>query len=240
MQVTIDLIAKRIYPEDIPLFHEMISRARSTGSDMDYEYRLQMPDKSVKYMHLVARATRDRQGQLEYIGAVQDVTERWMAQEVLSKTQSELARVARLTTMGQLAASIAHEINQPLAGLVMSAEAGLRWLNRQQPELDEARAALSRIANDGKRAEDVIKRLRGLARKSGPELAKVRYRRRQQISADAGQRDTSAAERCSSNGTLGWPADSRRPRDPWLGGLLTRRHVNVATVAFANKSGPWP
>jgi predicted ATPase/signal transduction histidine kinase len=171
MRVTIELIATRIHPEDIPLLHEMIDRARSTGSDMDYEYRLQMPDKSVKYMHLVARATRDKDGQLEYIGAVQDVTERWLAQEALNKTQSELARVARLTTMGELAASIAHEINQPLAGLVMSADAGLRWLNRQQPELDEARAAFSRIASDGKRAGDVIKGLRSLARKSGPELA---------------------------------------------------------------------
>jgi signal transduction histidine kinase len=79
--------------------------------------------------------------------------------------QAELARVARLTTMGQMAASIAHEINQPLAAIVTGANAGLRWLAKVTPNLDEARAALNRIAKDGHRASDVIGSIRAIFRK---------------------------------------------------------------------------
>ena len=102
-----------------------------------------------------------------------DVTERRRAEEALRNAQAELARVARLTTMGELVASIAHEINQPLAAVVTNGNAGLRWLNRDKPDLDEARTALSRIVRDGTRAGDVIRGLRALARKSGPQLARL-------------------------------------------------------------------
>jgi C4-dicarboxylate-specific signal transduction histidine kinase len=81
--------------------------------------------------------------------------------------------MARLTTMGELTASIAHEINQPLAAIVTQSEAALRWLNRDQPDLDEARDALSHIARDGVRAAEVIRGLRALARKSGPQLTRL-------------------------------------------------------------------
>jgi C4-dicarboxylate-specific signal transduction histidine kinase len=100
-----------------------------------------------------------------------DLTERKRAEEALRDAQAELARVARLTTMGELAASIAHEINQPLAAVATNADACLRWLNRHEPNLDEARAAISRIAMVTARAGDVIRGLRALAAKSGPELA---------------------------------------------------------------------
>jgi C4-dicarboxylate-specific signal transduction histidine kinase len=132
-----------------------------------------MPDKSVKHMHLVARASRDKDGQQEYIGAIQDVTERWLAQEALGSVQAELAHFARLTTMGELAASIIHEINQPLSAVVTNASAGMRWLDRKPPDVDETRATLSRIAMDGVRAGDVIKGLRALAKRTGPELARL-------------------------------------------------------------------
>jgi C4-dicarboxylate-specific signal transduction histidine kinase len=81
--------------------------------------------------------------------------------------------MARLTTMGELTASIAHEINQPLAAIVTQSDAALRWLNRDEPNLDEARDALSRIARDGVRAAEVIRGLRALARKSGPQLTRL-------------------------------------------------------------------
>jgi C4-dicarboxylate-specific signal transduction histidine kinase len=111
--------------------------------------------------------------ELEFIGTVMDLTERKRADEALRNAQAELARTARLTTMGELAASIAHEINQPLGAIVTNANACLRWLNRGEPDLDEARDAISRIAKDGMRAGDVIRGLRALAKKSGPELAKL-------------------------------------------------------------------
>jgi C4-dicarboxylate-specific signal transduction histidine kinase len=112
-------------------------------------------------------------GDVEFVGTVMDITERRHAEEALRDTQAELARVARLTTMGQLVASIAHEINQPLAGVVTNGNAGLRWLNRDKPDLDEARNALSRIVSDGTRAGEVIRGLRALAKKSGPQLTKL-------------------------------------------------------------------
>jgi C4-dicarboxylate-specific signal transduction histidine kinase len=104
-------------------------------------------------------------------GLVVDVTQRKRAEEALSVAQAELAHAARLTTLGQLTASIAHEINQPLAGISSNSAAGLNWLNRKQPDLDQARDAFSRIVRDSARAGDVIRGLRALAKKSGPQLA---------------------------------------------------------------------
>ena len=87
--------------------------------------------------------------------------------------QAELARVARLTTMGEMTASIAHEINQPLAAVVTNANAGLRWLNNQPPNLEEARAALKRIVNDGGRGSDIIGSIRAMLKKGDQERAKL-------------------------------------------------------------------
>jgi signal transduction histidine kinase len=113
---------------------------------------------------------------LEFVGAVMDVTERRRAEEALENVQAELARVARLTTLGEFAASLAHEIKQPLAAIVMNAEAGLRWLNRRTPDPDETRLALGSIVKDGRRAADVIEGIRALAKKSGPHLTALDIR----------------------------------------------------------------
>jgi len=134
--VTLDLIRTRVHPEDILLFNEMIDWARGAGSDFDYEHRLQMPDHSVKYLRIVAHGTRDQEGRLEYIGAIQNVTERRLSEEALGNARSELARVARVTALGTLTASIAHEVNQPLAGNPhqcqhLSADAGYRPSQRR-------------------------------------------------------------------------------------------------------------
>jgi C4-dicarboxylate-specific signal transduction histidine kinase len=85
-----------------------------------------------------------------------DITERNRAEEALRTAQAEVVRVSRLTTMGELVASIAHEINQPLAGVAASANACLRWLNRDVPDLDAARDAVSRVVRDAHRAGEVI------------------------------------------------------------------------------------
>jgi C4-dicarboxylate-specific signal transduction histidine kinase len=119
---------------------------------------------------MVGRPDVAASGELEYTGVVMDVTERRRADEALRTAQAELERVARLTAMGELTASIAHEINQPLAAIVSQGGAGLRWLNRDAPELDEARDAFARVVNEGQRAADVIRGLRSLAKKSGPQL----------------------------------------------------------------------
>jgi PAS domain S-box-containing protein len=110
-------------------------------------------------------------GRTPILGAVVvDITDRKRAEEELRGAQAELTRVARLTTMGEFAASIAHEINQPLAAIVMSGSAGLRWLSEERPDLAEAREAFTRVVSDGRRAGEVIRGLRALAQKSGPQL----------------------------------------------------------------------
>ena len=169
-KITLQLILERVHPEDIPLVQQVIARA-ADRKDFDLEYRLLLPSGSVKYVHVVAHAVSDESGNIEFIGAVLDVTERKQAEETLRRSQAELARVTWVMTMGELTASIAHEINQPLAAVVTNANACLRWLAAPIPNLDEAREAVARIARDGKRASDVIARIRALVEKSVTERA---------------------------------------------------------------------
>ena len=104
------------------------------GSDLEYEHRLQMLDRSVKYLHIVAHGRRDKDGRLEYIGAVQDVTQRRLSEEALGKARLELTHVARVTSLGVLTASIAHEVNQPLSGIITNASTCLRMLAADPPK----------------------------------------------------------------------------------------------------------
>jgi C4-dicarboxylate-specific signal transduction histidine kinase len=99
-----------------------------------------------------------------------EMVERQHAEEALQKAQAELAHVTRVTTLGELMASIAHEVNQPLAAVVTNSQACLRWLALETPRLDEARAAVERIARDGNRASEVIQRIRALAKKTEPQM----------------------------------------------------------------------
>jgi C4-dicarboxylate-specific signal transduction histidine kinase len=160
--VTLELIGSRVHPEDIPLLHDMIERARGAGTDFEYEHRLQMPDQSIKYLHVVAHGTRDQDGRLEYIGAVQDVTARRLSEQALGKARSELAHVGRVTTLNTLTASIAHEVNQPLSGIVTNASTCLRMLAADPPDVVGARETARRTIRDGNRAADVIARVRAL------------------------------------------------------------------------------
>ena len=104
-------------------------------------HRLLMPDGSVKHVHVVAHATKDDAGGLAFVGAVMDVTATKRAEEAMHQAQAELAHVTRVTTLGELAASIAHEVNQPLAAIVINGEACLRWLDREAAGPGRGRAA---------------------------------------------------------------------------------------------------
>ncbi len=99
-----------------------------------------------------------------------EMRERQRAEEALHKAQAELAHVARVMTLGELMASIAHEVNQPLAAVVTNGQACLRWLALETPRLDEARAAVERVVRDGNRASEVIQRIRALAKKTEPQM----------------------------------------------------------------------
>jgi PAS domain S-box-containing protein len=162
VRVTLELIGHRVHPDDVPLLFDMVERARGDGGDFEYDHRLQMPDGSVKYLHLIGHGTRDKDGCLEYIGAVQDMTQRRLAEQALGEARSELARVARVASLGTLTASIAHEVNQPLSGIVTNASTCLRMLAADPPNVEGARETAQRTIRDGNRASDVIKRLRAL------------------------------------------------------------------------------
>jgi len=170
--VTFQGIASRVHPEDLMLLGDMIEKARRAVSDFEYEHRLLMPDHSVKYLHWTAHGTPD-QGQLEYIGAVQDVTLRRLSEEALANARLELAHVARVTSLGVLTASIAHEINQPLSGIITNASTCLRMLSGDSPNVDGARETARRTIRDGNRASDVITRLRTLFSKKAPILESI-------------------------------------------------------------------
>jgi PAS domain S-box-containing protein len=162
MNITLELIRKRVHPEDLTLYEKMVEQARNGADDFEWQYRLLMPDQSIKYMLAVARATRDQADQLEYIAAVRDVTARRLADEALDKARSELAHVARVMTLGALTASIAHEVNQPLSGIITNASTCVRMLDADPPNVDGARETAKRTIRDGRRAADVITRLRAL------------------------------------------------------------------------------
>jgi PAS domain S-box-containing protein len=159
---TLELIGTRVHPEDLPMMYEMVELAQRGKSHFEYEHRLLMSDHSVKYLHFIAHGVRDDQNHMEYIGAVQDVTRRRLAEEALDNARSELARVARVATVSALTASITHEINQPLSGIITNAGTCLRMLAADPPDIDGARETARRTIRDGNRASDVVTRLRAL------------------------------------------------------------------------------
>ena len=143
------------------------------GQASSWELRKVRKDGTVLHVRETARAMR-RTGRDPVILVVcEDITERKRAEEALQRAQAELAHVTRLTTLGQLAASIAHEVNQPLAAIVADANASLNWLAAAEPELERVRETLAAIATDGHRAADVIQRIRQLATKTEPCKARL-------------------------------------------------------------------
>lgn len=171
--VTLALIRSRVHPEDDSLFEMMVDKARGGGDDFEWTYRLRMPDGTIKHLHAVARATRDLDGHLEYIAAVQDVTARRLSQEALDKARAQLAHFSRVMSLGALTASVAHEVSQPLSGIITNANTCLRMLDADPPNIDGARETAKRTMRDGRRAADVIRRLRALFSGQPPTMERV-------------------------------------------------------------------
>jgi PAS domain S-box-containing protein len=163
-----------IHPEDLSFVEEFSNKARNENKAQELEYRIVLPDGSVKYVYSVVHAVLGDSGKVvEYIGTIMDVTERKRAEEALRQTQADLARVSRVTSLGELTASLAHEVNQPIAAAVTSANSCIRWLAADIPNLDKARAAAARIAKDGTRAAEIISRIRLLFQKGTQQLELV-------------------------------------------------------------------
>jgi two-component system, LuxR family, sensor kinase FixL len=170
---SVQLAATRIHPEDFDAWKSSLGRRRRDRENADLQYRLLFPGGRIKHIHSLAHPVERPGGDLEYIGALRDMTASKQAEDDLQKAQSALAHVTRVMTLGELMASIAHEVNQPLAGIVTNGEACLRWLGCDTPNLDEAQHAVARMIVDGRRAGDVIRRLRSLARRDGLQKVKL-------------------------------------------------------------------
>jgi len=165
---------QRMHPEDRAKWQGVIERAIGEKSDYEVEHRILLPDGTVKYTHTVGHPVLNASGDVvQFVGTMMDVTERKRAEEERERLRhalADLARVNRVSMMGELTASLAHEVNQPIAAAVTSANSCIRWLEAEVPNLDKARAAAMRIVKDGTRAAEIISRIRLLFQKGTQQL----------------------------------------------------------------------
>jgi predicted ATPase/signal transduction histidine kinase len=171
MEPSQSALLSRIHPSDRNAFEAAFNLAVSERREFTYEYRIVVPDGSIKYLQTVSYSIANERGDLEIVGTVIDNTQRKRSEDALHNAQKDLARVSRLTTMGEFVASIAHEINQPLTAIVANGSACLQWLANEIPNIHEARKAVEQILENGKRAGDVTRSIRALAMKSLPEIS---------------------------------------------------------------------
>jgi PAS domain S-box-containing protein len=164
-------ILEKTHPDDIEIVKSAIKKAWQKDPYIKTEYRLSMADGRIKHLQMLAQRVKDGDEGSEYVGALMDVTDTRMAEEALHRSEAQLAHFSRVATLGELAASIAHEVNQPLAAVATNGTAGLRWLNRDTPDIGEVRSAIERMVSETHRASEVIRRIRAMARKAEPQKA---------------------------------------------------------------------
>jgi len=168
-QPRVETFFQRIHPDDRARTLEHLERAGGEKAEFEFDYRIVHPGGEIRNIHTIGHPVFNPSGDLvEFVGTVIDVTERKQAEqalEALREAQADLARVSRVTTMGELTASLAHEVNQPIAAASTNANTCLRWLAGDTPNIEEARAAAMRIVKDGKRAGEIVSRIRQLFRK---------------------------------------------------------------------------
>jgi C4-dicarboxylate-specific signal transduction histidine kinase len=157
---SVELVLQRTHPEDRALVRQSIDRAVEERRPFDFEHRLLMSDGSTKYVRVVGHPTIVADV-VKFVGAITDVTDR----ERSRQAQADLAHLSRVTTMGELTASLAHEIKQPISAAATSAKACLLWLGRDEPEVGKARESASRMVKDVERAADIISRVSLLFKK---------------------------------------------------------------------------
>jgi PAS domain S-box-containing protein len=171
-KVTMPRIHATIYPEDLPAVGSVMGRAL-LGEDFDLVFRIVTASGAIRHAHVVGRRNEQITDRPVFLGAIHDVTESKIVEEALNKARSELAHVARVMTLGALTASIAHEVNQPLSGIITNASTCLRMLSADPPNIEGARAVTQRTLRDGNRASEVIQRLRSLITGKQPKIEPV-------------------------------------------------------------------
>jgi len=168
-----EVFLSRMHPEDREMVRHVTETHVARQATIRVEHRIVRADGSIRYLAAIGKPLPGDDGELNYVGTVTDVTARRQAEDALRSAQADLARVARATTVGQLTASIAHEVNQPLMSIVSNAGASLRWLARPTPDIANAREGLEAIRSEGQRAGDMIRSLQALTRNAAPVLAQV-------------------------------------------------------------------
>ena len=170
---------ERVHPDDRDRIRQAVRQVLEGHVTVhrEGEHRLVLPDGTAKYVHIILHPVFDHAGHvIEYVGSTVDVTERKRSEqerERLRQLEADLARLNRVSMMGELAASLAHEIKQPITAVATNAEIGLRWLQREPPDAGEVREALSRIVNAAKRAADITDRNRSLYGQDTPKRETV-------------------------------------------------------------------
>lgn len=172
---TIDAVMSRVHPDDVDAVAQFVERVPRDGKDWEIQHRLLMPDRSVKYLHVVGHVVRNSPPDISFVGAVMDVTATKKAESAAHQAHAELAHASRMTTLGELSAAIAHEVNQPLTSIATNASACVRWLAKNPPELEEARSAVERIHSSTHQASDVIRSIRAMAVKSSPQMVELDF-----------------------------------------------------------------
>ena len=165
-----DVILQRTHPGDREMVRRNVEGVMQGAQNLDFQHRLLMPDGEVRHLVVRAHRVQYRPGQEEMVGALMDVTEARRAQEALHAAQADLAHASRVATLGEISASIAHEVNQPLAAIIANGQACLRFLRRETADLKDVRGTVECMISDGNRASEVIRRLRGLMNKSDPQI----------------------------------------------------------------------
>jgi PAS domain S-box-containing protein len=170
---TWDEYFERVHPEDRLKWTGTIERAIVEKADYDQQFRILFPNGKVKWIHTVGHPVLSVAGDLEqFVGSSTDITELKSAEqerEKLRQLESDLAHIDRVSTLGEMAASLAHDIKQPIAAAITSANSCVEWLAHEPPDLDRARAAAGRIDKYGNRAAEIIDRIRSFYKKSPPQ-----------------------------------------------------------------------
>lgn len=166
---TVEQLWERVHPDDRWLSERSVERVRRGEPDTDYDVRLVMADGSIRYVRRKSHPPVGTESSMASICAVIDVTQAREAEAALQEAQTELARVTRVTSLGELATSIAHEVLQPLSAVVTTGEASLRWLLRPKANLKEVRQGLENIIGSARRAAEIVNRIRSLSKKTKPE-----------------------------------------------------------------------
>jgi PAS domain S-box-containing protein len=168
---------QRVHPEDRDKVREQIQRAVSRKVDYVVEHRIVLPDGTLKHVQSIGHPRRGAAGDVvEYVGTAVDVTERKRAEEEherLRQLEADLARINRVSMMGELAASLAHDIKQPIAAAMMNANACAHWQSGDAPDMTEARKAALRMVADVTRAAEIIDRVRSIYRRGPPQQKPV-------------------------------------------------------------------